>query len=96
MENINNLNNLPQKSYNFNPSLAEHPDISALKKKVDLSSARFTLLYGPRCEKTSLRGFANNKGADQPEHMRSLISAFFVHLTESIRSRHSTRKISMF
>ena len=24
------------------------------------------LLYGPRCQKSCLRGFANNKGADQP------------------------------
>ena len=34
-------------------------------------------LYGPRREKTCLRGYANNKGADQPAHPRSLISAFF-------------------
>ena len=32
--------------------------------------------YGPRLEKTCLRGFANNTGADQPAHLRSLISAF--------------------
>ena len=25
-------------------------------------------LFGPRREKTCLRGFANNKGADQPAH----------------------------
>ena len=26
--------------------------------------------FGPRHEKTCLRGFANNKGADQPAHQR--------------------------
>ena len=34
--------------------------------------------YGPRREKTCLRGFANNKGADQPAHPRRLISAFVI------------------
>ena len=28
---------------------------------------------GPRREKTCLRGFANNKGTDQPVHQRSLV-----------------------
>ena len=36
------------------------------------------LLYGPRLEKTCLRGFANNKGPDQPVHTCSLISAFVI------------------
>ena len=35
-------------------------------------------LYGPRREKTCLRGFANNTGTDQPVHPRSLISAFVI------------------
>ena len=33
---------------------------------------------GPRLEKTCLRGFANNTGADRPAHPCSLISAFVV------------------
>ena len=33
-------------------------------------------IIGPRREKTCLRTFANNKGADQPAHPRNLISAF--------------------
>ena len=37
------------------------------------------LLYWPRHEKTCLRGFANNTGADQSAHPRSLISAFVIH-----------------
>ena len=35
---------------------------------------------GPQREKTCLRGFANSKGADQPAHPRSLISAFVICL----------------
>ena len=36
-------------------------------------------LIGPCRNKTCLRGFANNKGADQPVHLHSLISTFVVH-----------------
>ena len=42
------------------------------------------LIYGPRREKTCLRGFANNTGADQPAHPGSLISAFDIRFLESI------------
>ena len=52
--------------------------------------------YGPRREKTCLRGFANNKGADQPAHPRSLISAFVIPLLKSIISRLATSEISLF
>ena len=34
-------------------------------------------------------GLVNNKGADQPAHPHSLISAFVFHSFESIISRHS-------
>ena len=34
--------------------------------------------YGPRRDKTCRWWFANNKGADQPAHARSLISAFVI------------------
>ena len=54
------------------------------------------MLFGPQCENTCPQGFANNKGADQPAHMRSLISTFVVRLTKSIMYRHSTSEISMF
>ena len=47
-------------------------------------SSEFTLVKiphvvahnGPRREKTCLREFANNTGAEQPAHSRSLISVF--------------------
>ena len=53
-------------------------------------------IYGPRREKTCLRGFANNKGADQPAHQRSLIITFVIRLLKSIISRLVTSEISLF
>ena len=55
-----------------------------------------SFLYGPRHDKTCLRGFANNKGADQPAHPRRLISAFVIRLLESIISELATSEISIF
>ena len=46
--------------------------------------------------KTCLHRFVNNKDADQPVHPRSLISAFVIHLLESIISRLATSEISIF
>ena len=54
------------------------------------------LPFGPQREKTCLRGFANNKGADQPVHPHSLISAFVIRLFESIISRLASSEISLF
>ena len=42
------------------------------------------VLFGPPREKTCLWRFANNTGADQLAHPRSLISAFVVRYLESI------------
>ena len=53
-------------------------------------------LIGPHREKTCLRGFANNTGADQPAHPRSLISAFVIRFLESIICKLSTSEISIF
>ena len=55
-----------------------------------------TVSFGPRREKTCLRWFANNKGANQPVHPRSLISAFVIRLLESIIYRLATSEISTF
>ena len=41
-------------------------------------------------------GLANNKGADQPAHPRSLISAFVICFLESMISNFATREISTF
>ena len=46
--------------------------------------------YGPRRKKTCLRGFANNKGADQPAHLRRLVSAFVIYFLESTISKHAS------
>ena len=45
-------------------------------------------LYGPRRKKTCLWGFANNKGSDQPAHLRRLISVFIIRFLESTISKH--------
>ena len=50
--------------------------------------------YGPPHEKTCFRGFANNKGSDQPAHPCSLISAFVIPLLDSIVSKLARSKIS--
>ena len=54
------------------------------------------IIYGPRREKTCLRLFANNTGADQSAHLRSLICAFVICFLESIISRLATSEISNF
>ena len=54
------------------------------------------IIIGPRREKTCLRGFANNKGAVQPAHPRSLISAFLINFLESIIRYLVTGEISIF
>ena len=52
--------------------------------------------YGPRREKTCLRGLANNTGADQPAHPRSLISAFVIRFMERIICKLAAGEISIF
>ena len=48
----------------------------------------------PGHEKTCLMSYANNKGADQPAHARSLISAFVVRCLDRKISIDSTAEIS--
>ena len=55
----------------------------------------------PNCSTLRINGslssvFANNKGADQAAHPRSLISAFVIRLLESIISKLATSKFSIF
>ena len=54
------------------------------------------ILYGPHPEKTCLLGFANNTGADQPAHLRSLISAFVIRFLESFICKLAKGEISIF
>ena len=53
-------------------------------------------LNGPPGEKTCLLGFANNKGADQPAHLCSLISIFVIPFSERTILNLATGKISIF
>ena len=48
----------------------------------------------PGHEKMCLMSYASNKGADQPEHPRSLISAFVVRCLFSVMSLVSVTRIS--
>ena len=59
---------------------------------VCIQGIKSPVLNGPRRDKTCLRRFANNKGADQPTHQRSLISAFIIRILESIISKLASRK----
>ena len=51
-------------------------------------------IYEPGHEKMCLMSYANNKGADQPAHLRSLISAFVVCCLDSIISLDYIAEIS--
>ena len=53
------------------------------------------MIIGHRREKTCLRGFASNTGADQPAHPRSLISAFAVRFLKSSICKLTTGEISV-
>ena len=54
------------------------------------------ILFGSQHEKTCLRGVVNNKGAEQPGHSHSLISAFVFRFLESIISKLTESEISTF
>ena len=56
----------------------------------------YIFTYGRRREKTCLWGLANNKGADQPAHPHSLISAFVNRFLESIIYKHAIGEITTF
>ena len=56
----------------------------------------YTLLYGPRHAKMCLMPDANNKGADQPAHPRSLISTFVVRCLDSMICMPVISKVSRF
>ena len=72
-------------------ALADHCHAMINHPKTENIIAKET--NGPRCEKPCLREFANNKGSDQPEHPRSLISALVIRLLESTISKLATSEI---
>ena len=61
-----------------------------------MAQSKYVFINGPRCDKTCLRGVANNKGAEQPAHLRSLISPLVIRLLESFISKLASSKISIF
>ena len=54
------------------------------------------LLMDRNARKPVYGGFANNTGADQPAHPRSLISAFVIRFSESIICKLASDEISIF
>ena len=62
---------------------------------LDNTVPRFTVsLYGPGHVKMCLILYANNKGADQPAHPRSLISTFVVRCLDSMICILAISKVS--
>ena len=53
-----------------------------------------SILYGPGHAKMCLMAYANNKGADQPAHPRSLISTFVVRCLDSMTYILAISKVS--
>ena len=53
-------------------------------------------IIGPGHAKTCLMLYANNKGADQPAHPRSLISTFVVRCLDSMICILAISKVSIF
>ena len=56
----------------------------------------FSLIVGPRREKSCLRGYSNNEGVDQPAHQRSLISAFVIRFLKNAICKLAIGEISIF
>ena len=83
----------------FNQICAIHGAMGCCKKSKDSLKDCFedvNITNGPRLDKTCLRGFANNTGADQPAHQRSLISASVIRFLESTIFNLATDEISIF
>ena len=64
------------------------------KKKIVFSTKKRQQKDEPGHEKMCLMSYANNKGADQPAHPRSLISAFVVRCLDSMITLDSITEIS--
>ena len=77
------------------PRFAGHKIELTTKSPIVFAHTPYPMLIGPRREKTCLLRFANNTGADQPVHPRSLISAFVIRLLESSIFKLASSKISM-
>ena len=76
-------------------SSEQNPLTSVLCQTLSMSQPE-SIISVPGRAKTCLMPYANNKGADQPAHPRSLISAFVVRSLDSIISLVSRFDISRF
>ena len=71
-------------------------DGSPACSNVMVDQTRIATKNGPQREKTCLQGFANNTGAEQPAHPRSLISAFVIRFLVRVICKHATGEFSFF
>ena len=55
-----------------------------------------SVIFGPGHAKMGLMAYANNKGAEQPAHARSLISTFVVHCLDSMMCILTIYEVSRF
>ena len=67
--------------------------INTLLKSYPYKVVRLVLDLWWVAEKTRLNTCANNKGADQPEHLRRLISAFVVRCSSFLFEEEASRKL---
>ena len=80
------LDSVCENKYKICPvaSVSAHAPVSSIEI-VNWNTQVCSEIIVPRRDSCdSLRGFANNNGADQPAHPRRLISAFVIRLLESI------------
>ena len=62
----------------------------------EIQSKTLALVNEPGHAKICLMPYANNKGADQPAHLHSLISTFVVRCLDSMISILALSKVSRF
>ena len=75
--------------------IKSNPLLRFIKKTVgSFCTEKLLTIFGPRREKTCLRRFANNTGADQPAHPCSLISAFVIRVLQRTIFKLATSEIS--
>ena len=70
--------------------------VKKLDRSVTFGNTAELESFDPLHEKTCLKPYANNNGADQPAHLHSLICAFIVHCLDSITPVLAKSKISRF
>ena len=75
--------------------MLKNKDFPAFKQSDVAFIPLICVIIGPRREITCLRGFANNTGADQPAHLRSLIRAFVFRYLKSTICKFVTRESSI-